>query len=82
MSEAHGATQDERRETQEASLLSPQRAFIARFREGTGTVREHFTGRVEHVVSGRAARFHSFRGLVDFIWKILADVHEETEGAL
>jgi hypothetical protein len=38
--------------------LSPTRAFAARFRVETGVVRKRFTGRVEHLVSGRATRFH------------------------
>jgi hypothetical protein len=51
--------------------LSPARAFVVQFREETEAVREHFTGRVEHMVSGRAARFHSPEELLAFFAQVL-----------
>ena len=41
------------------SPLSPRRAFVVQFREATDMARAHFSGRVEHLVSGHATRFHS-----------------------
>jgi len=52
--------------------LSPARAFVVQFREETEAVREHFTGRVEHMVSGRAARFHSPEELLAFFAQVLS----------
>ena len=54
--------------------LSPTRAFVVQFREETDTTRPHFTGRVEHMVSGRAARFQSPEELLAFFTAILAKV--------
>jgi hypothetical protein len=52
--------------------LSPARAFVVQFREEAEAARPHFTGRVEHMVSGRAARFHSPEELMAFFTAILA----------
>jgi hypothetical protein len=54
--------------------LSPTRAFVVQFREETETARPDFTGRVEHMVSGRAAHFHSQEELLAFFTTILATV--------
>ena len=54
--------------------LSPARAFVVQFREGTEAARERFTGRVEHMVSGRAARFHSPEELLAFFARVLGTV--------
>jgi hypothetical protein len=60
----------------EAALLSPRRAFVVQFRGGTGAARERFAGRVEHIASGRAARFHSPGALRAFFAKILGTVQD------
>lgn len=65
--------------SREESPLSPRRAFVVQFRVETEATREHFTGRVEHIVSGRASRFHSPEELLAFFTRILADVHEGKE---
>ena len=52
--------------------LSPARAFVVQFREqtvGTGTP---FAGRVEHMISGRAARFESSEELLTFFVRVLS----------
>ena len=54
--------------------LSPKRAFVVQFREEREATRECFTGRVEHMISGRATRFHSPEELLAFLARILADV--------
>jgi hypothetical protein len=55
--------------------LSPTRAFVVQFREETEAAREHFAGRVEHMVSGRAMRFHSPEELLAFFARVLSAVH-------
>jgi len=54
--------------------LSPARAFVVQFREETEAVRECFVGRVEHMVSGRAARFHSPEELLAFFAQVLSTI--------
>jgi hypothetical protein len=51
--------------------LSPRRAFIVQFREGTGDAQDRFEGRVEHMVSGHAARFRSPAQLTRFMRRVL-----------
>jgi hypothetical protein len=51
--------------------LSPVRAFVVQFREEPEAVRERFAGRVEHMVSGRAVRFHSPEELLAFFAQVL-----------
>ena len=63
--------------TSEEAPLSPYRAFVVQFRLGAGGEPPGpFTGRVEHVTSGHAARFHSVEELVAVIARVLADVRE------
>lgn len=62
--------------TQEESPLSPQRAFVVQFRTGAGAESGPFAGRVEHMVSGQATRFHSLEELVAFITRVLSGVRE------
>jgi hypothetical protein len=51
--------------------LSPTRAFVVQFREETDGAQNYFTGRVEHMVSGHAARFHSPEELLAFLMQLL-----------
>ena len=51
-------------------LLSPRRAFVVQFRE-SGDGADLFAGRVEHVVTGHTAHFHSMRELTRFMRRIL-----------
>ena len=51
--------------------LSPTRAFVVQFREETDGAQNYFTGRVEHLVSGYATRFHSPEGLLAFFAQVL-----------
>jgi hypothetical protein len=62
-----------------APPLSPRRAFVVQFREDMDATPPCLTGRVEHIVSGHAARFHSPEELWAFFTQILADVHEGKE---
>jgi hypothetical protein len=79
MSESRGAPRGEAFETREESLLSPWRAFVVQFRTETEGGQGHFAGRVEHIVSGRAARFHSPEELWAFFTQILSNIHDEKE---
>jgi hypothetical protein len=63
-------------ESPEESPLSPQRAFVVQFRTETATAQGGFRGRVEHIVSGRAACFHSPEELLAFFTTILATVQK------
>jgi hypothetical protein len=52
--------------------LLPERAFVVEFSSGGGTAPEHhLSGRVEHVVSGQAARFASAGELLEFVQGVL-----------
>lgn len=53
--------------------LLPERAFVVEFRGGgtKGREEEPLSGRVEHVVSGKAARFESAGELLDFVRGVL-----------
>jgi hypothetical protein len=56
--------------------LSPHRAFVIQLHDGGAPRRDRWTGRVEHVVSGRAALFGSLDELLAFIEQVLAQERE------
>ena len=58
--------------------LSPRRAFVVQFREGTGDARDRFAGRVEHMVSGHAAHFRSPAQLTRFMRRVLGALDSES----
>ena len=53
--------------------LLPERAFVVEFRgsSATGLDEPPLSGRVEHVVSGKAARFESAGELLSFVRDVL-----------
>lgn len=51
--------------------LPPEAAFVVQLRADAGAEHGRFAGRVEHVVTGRAARFASLRELRAFIVRAL-----------
>lgn len=56
----------------EVPELLPERAFVVEFCGGmTGPNGPSLSGRVEHVVSGKAARFDSAAELLDFVSGVL-----------
>ena len=59
--------------------LPSNRAFVVQFRANTGDDASIHEGRVEHVVSGQVARFHSLEELLAFMTRVLAEVQDETE---
>jgi hypothetical protein len=48
-------------------------AFVVQFRSAAGASEEQFSGRVEHVASGRTATFHSMEELPKLLLKMLQD---------
>ena len=55
--------------------LPTNRAFVVQFRapsEGVLT----YDGRVEHLVSGQEARFHSLKELLTFMIRVLTEVQQ------
>jgi hypothetical protein len=55
--------------------LSTDRVFVVQFRTQPSEAPLAWDGRVEHVVSGQAARFHSPEELLAFLHRVLTDVH-------
>jgi hypothetical protein len=59
--------------------LPTNRAFVVQFRaplpEGSPT----YDGRVEHLVSGPEARFHSLEELLVFMIRVLTDVQKQSD---
>jgi hypothetical protein len=49
-------------------------AFVIQFRPETNVESKRFEGRVEHVASSKATRFHSLDELVTFIADLLTEV--------
>jgi len=49
-------------------------AFVVQFRPETDIEAGRFEGRVEHVASSKATRFHSLDELLAFIASVLAEV--------
>lgn len=58
------------------SPLSPHRAFVVQFRGETAVAHGHVSGRIEHIVSGQATRFHSLEELLAFLERVLTNVQE------
>jgi hypothetical protein len=55
----------------EKPSLPAQRAFVVQFRAEADLKQGKLTGRVEHVVSGQATRFHSLDELLTFFAHVL-----------
>ena len=51
----------------EPAALSPQRAFVVHFRRPNRNLAAQPGGRIEHIVSGRSARFSSMEQLLEFV---------------
>ena len=67
----HGASSDE-----EVPSLPVSKAFVVQFSRETRARTGPFAGRVEHISSGRRARFASTRELVALLRKMLAELGE------
>jgi len=51
-------------------------AFVIQFRPETDIEAGRFEGKVEHVASTKATRFHSFEQLIGFIDSVLTEVRK------
>ena len=54
--------------------LPTNRIFVVKFRIQPTGAPSCYDGRVEHLVSGQVARFHSLEELLAFMIRVLADV--------
>ena len=57
--------------------LPSNRVFVVQFRAQSTEASSSYDGRVEHLVSGQVARFHSLDELLAFMVSVLADVQEQ-----
>ena len=58
--------------------LPTNRAFLVQFRTQLTGASSSYEGRVEHVVSGQVARFHSLEELLTFMIRVLTDVQAQS----
>jgi hypothetical protein len=58
--------------------FAPAQAFVVQFGRETAVDAGRIVGRVEHVVSGKVARFQSLDALVAFMTAVLREVEETT----
>jgi hypothetical protein len=63
---------------QSQPVLPANRAFVVQFRTPPTGALGSYEGRVEHLVSGQEARFHSLEELLAFMLRILTTVQEQT----
>ena len=54
-------------------------AFVIQFRPETDVEAGQFDGKVEHIASSEAARFHSLDELLSFIARVLTEVSNEEQ---
>jgi hypothetical protein len=63
--------------SQSQPSLPSNRVFVVQFRVQPPSAASSYDGRVEHLVSGQVARFHSLEELLGFMVSVLADVQEQ-----
>ncbi len=59
------------------SPLSPHRAFVVQLREQADAGHGVWTGRIEHVTSGRATHFQSLEELATFMAGVLTSLSKD-----
>jgi hypothetical protein len=59
--------------------LPANRAFVVQFRAPLSNGSLTYDGRVEHLVSGQEARFHSLKELLAFMIRVLTDVQQQAD---
>jgi hypothetical protein len=59
--------------------LPSHRVLVLQFRSSPTGAPSPYDGRVEHLVSGQVARFHSLEELLAFMTRVLADVEHQAE---
>jgi hypothetical protein len=52
---------------------------VVQFRAPPTGTPSHYDGRVEHLVSGQVARFHSLEELLAFMIRVLTDVQHHVD---
>jgi len=52
---------------------------VVQFRRQPAGALSRYDGRIEHLVSGQVARFHSLEELLAFMIRVLADVEQHEE---
>jgi len=63
---------------EQSSPFTPEQAFVVQFGRDTAVATGRMAGRVEHVVSGKVARFQSLDELVAFMTEVLREIEETT----
>jgi hypothetical protein len=59
--------------------LPTNRAFVVQFRPQPPGASSAYDGRVEHLVSGQVARFHSLEELLAFMIRVLTEVQKQSD---
>jgi hypothetical protein len=59
--------------------LPTNRVFVVQFRAQSTEASSAYDGRVEHLVSGQVARFHSLEELLGFMVGVLADIEAQSD---
>ena len=59
--------------------LPSNRVFVVQFRLPPTGAPSGYDGRVEHLVSGQVARFHSLEELLAFMTRMLSEVDQQAE---
>ena len=59
--------------------LPSNRVFVVQFRPQPPGGPAGYDGRVEHLVSGQVARFHTLEELLAFMTRVLAEVRHQGE---
>ena len=59
--------------------LPSNRVFVVQFRAQPTGASSSYDGRVEHLVSGQVARFHSLEELLGFMVGVLADIEAPSD---
>jgi hypothetical protein len=57
--------------------LPSNRVFVVQFRSQPAGEPARYDGRVEHLVSGQVARFHSLEELLAFMTRVLTEVQQQ-----
>jgi phage baseplate assembly protein W len=65
--------------SQSQLTLPTNRAFVVQFHAQTPEALSAYEGRIEHVVSGQVARFHSLEELLAFMIRVLTDVQQQSD---
>ena len=61
--------------------LPSNRVFVVQFRLQPAGAPSPYDGRVEHLVSGQVACFHSLEELLAFMMRVLAEVRHQTDAS-